>query len=257
LPAAFLLHLADIPLRLLASREDPGMLATDWARGIAAGHDVRQQLELVAAIGCRPQSGEVALRLRQRARSAMADILEVEGVDLERPWVAVHPGASTPCRLAPRGAFAEAARRLTVEMGLPLVFFGAEEDRRLVEEARAAVGEPSFSVVGCFDLEETAALIGRASLLLACSSPAVALAAGVGTPVVLCGPSHPEDLPWGTPGRAASGLRPCRDCGPRSCPGGRPLGADPEAVIEDCRELLQGRLEGAAGDPVEDAAWRV
>src|SRR5437660_8933032 len=66
LPAALLCHLAAIPLRLGYCRENPYQLLTDWipdpepARSIR--HEVRRQLDLVAAIGCRTEDERLSFQ---------------------------------------------------------------------------------------------------------------------------------------------------------------------------------------------------
>src|SRR5918911_1912466 len=57
LPAAMLCHLAGIPRRLAHCRENPYQLLTDWVPDPEpqqfTRHEVRRQLDLVAAVGCR------------------------------------------------------------------------------------------------------------------------------------------------------------------------------------------------------------
>ena len=59
LPAAFLCHLADIPLRLAYCRENPYKILTDWVPDPEPKkfirHEVERQLDLVKTIGCTPR----------------------------------------------------------------------------------------------------------------------------------------------------------------------------------------------------------
>src|SRR3954463_14368444 len=67
LPAAYLCYLAGIPLRLAHCRENPYHLLTDWIPepepGTGTRHEVRRQLDLVAAIRCRTQDERLSFRV--------------------------------------------------------------------------------------------------------------------------------------------------------------------------------------------------
>ena len=70
LPSAVLCYLADIPLRLAYSHENPYQLLTDWvpdpepAEGIR--HEAQRQLDLVAAVGCWTDDQGLSLRVPDR-----------------------------------------------------------------------------------------------------------------------------------------------------------------------------------------------
>ena len=71
LAAAFLCHLAEIPLRLGHCRENPYHLPTHWVidpePGTVVRHEVRRQLDLVASVGARPtrNGSRCACRVRR------------------------------------------------------------------------------------------------------------------------------------------------------------------------------------------------
>jgi lipopolysaccharide heptosyltransferase II len=249
LPSAFLCHLADIPLRLAHCRENPYQLLTDRVRepepeeGVR--HEVRRQLDLVAAIGCRASDERMSLRVPGDATDRVLDVLDQLGVDRERPWVVVHPGASAPSRRYPPAGFAEAARRLIEEDGSQVVFTGSERECELVEQIRSAMDAPSHSLAGRLDLGELAALLALAPLLIANNTGPAHVAAAVGTPVVdLYALTNPQHTPWGVPNRVLFHDVPCRNCYKSVCPEGHHnclrLVA-PEAVVQAARDLTGAR----------------
>src|SRR5919197_3518372 len=71
LPAAFLCYLADVSLRLAHCRENPYQLLNDWvpdpepARFVR--HEVRRQLDLVAAVSCRTDNERLSFRVTDDA----------------------------------------------------------------------------------------------------------------------------------------------------------------------------------------------
>jgi lipopolysaccharide heptosyltransferase II len=249
LPAATLAYLAEVPRRLAHCRENPYQLLTHHVpetepeRGIR--HEVRRQLDLAAAVGCRTADERLALRVPEGARRAVADLLATLGLDGERTWVTVHPGASAPSRRYPPESFAEVARRIVVELGCAVVFTGDAAERGLVEAIRAAMGAPSVSLAGRLDLPALAALLERAPLLVANNTGPVHVAAAVGTPVVdLYALTNPQHTPWGVPHRVLSYDVPCRYCYKSVCPQGHHdclRRVPPDAVFRAARELLSAK----------------
>jgi lipopolysaccharide heptosyltransferase II len=224
LPSAFLCYLAGIPLRLAHCRENPYQLLTDWVAEPEPQklirHEVRRQLDLVAAVGCRPGDDRMAIRVPERATRRIDAWLEVNGFGPSRPWAVIHPGSTAPSRRYPPESYAQVARRLVRDHGLRLVFTGGISERNAIESIRLAMGDtPSLSLAGDLDLAELAALIGRSPLLVSNNTGPVHVAASVGTPVVdLYALTNPQHTPWGVPSRVLNHDVPCKYCYKSVCP---------------------------------------
>src|SRR5439155_2859442 len=84
LPAAMLCYLAGIPLRLAHCRENPYHLLTDWVAEPEpqrlVRHEVRRQLDLVSAIGCRASDERMAVLVPDRARDRVGMWLGEQGL---------------------------------------------------------------------------------------------------------------------------------------------------------------------------------
>jgi lipopolysaccharide heptosyltransferase II len=262
LPAALLCFLAGIPRRLAHCRENPYQLLNDWVPEIepheTIRHEVRRQLDLVAAVGARARDERLSLRIPPSSRPRVDRLLRELGIRAHQPWIVVHPGSTAPSRRYPAEGFAEAAGRLAREDALPIIFTGSDPERSLIESIRDAMGAPSFSMAGALDLGTLAALIARASLLLANNTGPVHIAAAVGTPVVdLYALTNPQHTPWMVPHRVLSHAVPCRYCYKSLCPEGHHdclRRVPPEAVVGAVRALLaetRGRASRAAS-PVHD-----
>jgi lipopolysaccharide heptosyltransferase II len=244
LASAFLCYLAEIPLRLAHCRENPYHLLTHWVvdpePGTIIRHEVRRQLDLVATIGAGPSHERLSLRVPAAARQRVRERLRGLGVEPGSSWAVIHPGASAPSRrYAPEG-FAEAARRLVLELGWPVVFTGDASERPLVESIRARMAAPAHSLAGELSLAELAALIECAPLLIANNTGPVHIAAAVGTPVVdLYALTNPQHTPWAVPNRVLNHDVPCKPCYKSVCPEGHhdclrlvPPGAIVQAAVE-------------------------
>lgn len=222
LPAALLCFMAGIPLRLAHCHENPYQLLTDWVRDREpthmVRHEVRRQLDLVAAVGAVTSDETLSLTVPAAARGRVRRLLDALQV-AERRWIVLHPGGTAPSRRYPPESFAEVARRLTAESGDTIVFTGNADEQGIVLEIQRRMGIPSLSLAGRLDLEEMIALVAEAPLLVSNNTGPVHIAAAVGTPVVdLYALTNPQHTPWGVPHRVLFQDVPCKYCYKSVCP---------------------------------------
>jgi lipopolysaccharide heptosyltransferase II len=259
LPAALLCHLAGVPLRLAHCRENPYQLLTDRvAESEPEGevrHEVRRQLDLVAAIGAKASDERLSLAVPAAARERVRGILAAEGLEGERSWVLVHPGATAPSRRYPPESYAAAAGCLVRDHGCRVVFSGDASEAPIVESIRHAMGAPSSSLAGRLDLPGLVALVAEAPLLVVGNTGPVHVAAATGTPVVdLYALTNPQHTPWRVPSRVLSHDVPCRWCYKSVCPEGHHQClrlVEPRQVVEAVLDLL---AESGARTPLAGTA---
>ena len=202
LPAALLCHLAGIRLRLAHCRENPHRLLTHWVPEPAnrERHEARRQLDLVAAVGAHAIDERLSFRVSAEDRLKASMRLAGAGVDVERPWIAVHPGAQAPSHPCDPRRLGHAAARLSDILRCQVAVTG--DERGLGEAVRERAGPHAFSVAGMLRLNELGAVVSMAPFLVSNDAAAVHLAAAVGTPVVdLCAPANPQRTPWLVPHR--------------------------------------------------------
>jgi lipopolysaccharide heptosyltransferase II len=249
LPAATLCWLAGIPLRLAHCRENPYHLLTDWIAEPEpqrmVRHEVQRQLALVRHAGVPRQAGPApglsfALRATDLA-AARVRLLRI-GIDPDRPWLLLHPGASAASRRYPAGHWARAVGLLVRRTGLPVVITGSAADAALVEEIRAGCGVALPSLGGQLSLGELGAALHLAAVALTNNSGPAHVAAAVGTPVVvLYALTNPQHTPWRVRSRVLFQDVPCRFCFKSVCPAGHHAclaGVEPERVVDAVLELL-------------------
>lgn len=255
LPAAMLCWLAGIPLRLAHCRENPYHLLSDWVEDPEpqrmVRHEVQRQLELVVRAGAPRQAGAPPLSFALRAAdlaAVRARLLRL-GVDADRPWLLLHPGANAASRRYPAGHWARALGLLVRRTGLPVVLAGGAADAALVEEIRAGCGVPAHSLAGQLSLGELGAALSLAAVALTNNSGPAHVAAAVGTPVVtLYALTNPQHTPWKVRSRVLFQDVPCRFCYRSACPAGHHTclaGVTPERVVEAALELLAPRRPAA------------
>lgn len=225
LPSAMLCYLAGIPLRLAHCHENPYQLLTTWVSdpepATRVRHEVQRQLDLVRAVGCETPDEHLSLRVPPGADARARRRLASAGVDVSRPWLLVHPGATAPSRRYPAEHFVCVARSLALDHGQQVVFTGSAHEHTLIERIRAAMDAPSHSLAGELSLAELAAVIARAPLLIANNTGPVHMAAALGTPVVdLYALTNPQHTPWRVRSRVLSHDVPCKYCYKSICPHG-------------------------------------
>jgi len=243
LPAAMLCYLADIPRRLAHCHENPYQLLTDWVPDPEpihrVRHEVRRQLELVAAIGCGSADERLSLRVPPAARDAISTRLAALGLDRRR-WVLVHPGATAASRRYPPERFAAAARGVCDATGCAVVVTGAAADVPAIDAVMRDLGDAH--AVNGLPLPEFAALVEAAPLLISNNSGPVHIAAAVGTPVVdLYALTNPQHTPWAVPHRVLFHDVPCKFCYKSVCPEGHGnclALVEPTEVVDAALSLL-------------------
>lgn len=223
LPAALLCFLSEIPLRLAHCRENPYQLLTHWVQETEPEHrirhEVQRQLDLVASIGCYTANNQLSFRVAAPDAAQALDKLEQAGVDISRPWVVVHPGASAPSRRYPSNQFAIATSLLARDH--QIVFTGDNAEVTLVEDIRKAMHGRSYTLAGNLSLGEFAALISLSSLLICNNTGPVHIAAALGIPIVdLYALTNPQHTPWRVPHRLLFHDVPCKYCYKSICPQG-------------------------------------
>lgn len=256
LPAAMFCLLANIPLRLAYSRENPYALLTDWVRDTdvvrdGMRHEVTRQLALVAHVGLRAPNERLRFNFTDDHAPALKRRMSAAGMDPESPYFVVHPGASAPSRRYPAERFGQAARLIAEHSGCHAIFTGSSHELSLVEEARAAMGIASVSLAGALTLGELGALVAGARVLVTNNSGPAHIAAALNRPVVdLYALTNPQHTPWKVPSRVLFNDVPCRNCLKSICPEGHHaclLGVSPQRVAQAGLELMG--LDGAIVPP--------
>ncbi|MBB3968058.1 glycosyltransferase family 9 protein [Mucilaginibacter phyllosphaerae] len=206
LPTAMLAYLAGIPKILAYCRENPYHLLTDWLPDQEPysfiKHQVRRDLDLVAAVGAFTTNPALQLQVSDTAWQPVAQKLTAAGIDVTRPWLILHPGVSEKKRAYPTTQWAEAARKLITEKGFQILITGSPAERQLTDELAGLTGAGSVSLGGMFSLHEYICLVKHTPVMLSVNTGSIHIAAAVGTPVVvLYAQTNPQHTPWGVPCR--------------------------------------------------------
>jgi len=179
-----------------------------------AGHEVERLLTLA---GGETPTPPVRIELTADDRAAADAWLREHGVG--GGFVALAPGSIWGTKRWPGYVGLAAA------LDAPVVVVGGREDMLLAEAVAAAAPGRGYNATGALGLRGSAALIGRAAVLVTNDSAPLHLATAMGTPVVaIFGPTVPA-FGFGPRGardriveHADLPCRPCSAHGPQVCP---------------------------------------
>lgn len=157
-------------------------------------HVADRGLKVLEALGAEvPGKGNPDVVVDDAARAHVGLFLKGAGI-AGRPFAVIHPSAGERSRRWPLERFVELARRLSEDMGLPVIWIGGASDAGIVSRARRASRGPSAAFSGR-PAAELLALMQRASLFVGNDSGPMHVAGAVGTPLVgMFGPGDPARL---------------------------------------------------------------
>src|SRR5579885_1567096 len=201
LPLAFLAYLSGIPKILGYCRELPNHLMNYWVPDTEPFtfpvHGVRRQLRLLAKIGVQTTSDHLSLQINEKTPRKVEKKLLAREINLEKPFLVMHPGVSLKRRQYPNELFIEAGKKLTTELPYQILLTGTDNETTLTEYVQKQLGNSAFSLAGELSLEEFISLIGLADVVISNNTAVVHIAAATGTPIVdLYARSNPEHTPW-------------------------------------------------------------
>ncbi len=204
LPSAMLAYMASIPLRLAYCRENPYGLLTDWIPDKEpysfVQHQVKRDLNLVRHIGTITNEEHLSLHFDEKALATVKTKLQSAGVDVNRPWIIMHPGVSEIKREYPFELWVETAKRFHQHTGKQILITGSANEKLLADNITQAADEGMFSVAGLFSIEEFISLIAHTQLVISVNTATVHIAAATNTPsVVLYALTNPQHTPWKAP----------------------------------------------------------
>ena len=225
--------LAGIPTRIGWNRKGGGLLTQRLVHTKQEGraHELDYTLEFLDALHI-PAAGRLpTMACLPRAQERVAGWLSSSGVRAEETLVVCHPSASGPEKRWPAESFAALADRLIRDARARVILTASADGAADCEAVARAMRRRPLISAGLFDLQELAALLRRAQLLISNDSGPVHVAVSQGTPVIaLFGRTQPGVNPERWKPLGPRDLVLCRE----------PLSAlSPEEVFRSAAPLLR------------------
>jgi len=195
-----------------------------------AVHVVEQYLALLKPLGVSETDPEFRIGSRPEAERRMEEFLGEQGIKRHDTLVALNPGASRENKRWPLAHMRELADRLGAEPGVRVLLLWGPDEIHMARQIRDGLSVKAI-LAPPTDLDELAALLRRADLLVANDTGPLHLAAALGTPCLgLYGP---------TPARRNRPYGP--KCRGLQSPDGTMEGLAPSVAIETALALLDQR----------------
>jgi lipopolysaccharide heptosyltransferase II len=215
-PPAYMCYLAGIPIRIGQSREFGGSVLSQWVKPLPdPTHQVDRNLHLLESAGIPLAGQHLELHIPSDIQTQADQLLRDQGVHPDERFILLAPGASCAARRYDPVRYAEVAHRLLAETGLPLVVVGNERETGLVQPVLAACRDQAIiPLVGRTTIAELAAIIRRASLMIANDSGPMHIADAFRRPMVILYSGTEYESQWRPRTGPARLLRRPTDCSP-------------------------------------------
>lgn len=203
------------------AREGSAILCQPVTGSHAKGHVVEQYLDVVRELGCSVDEAVFSIEFSGQEKEAAGKIAAWQGLDMERPFIILSPGANWPNKRWPTARFAELTDLLNAK-NIPVVLTGGPDDAKLADEIKRAAAIPPVDLTGKTSLKELAWIIKQAAVFVGGDTGPMHLAAALGTPITaLHGPTDTiRNGPYGQGHTTLVAARDCAGCWKRSCPKG-------------------------------------
>ena len=163
-------------------------------------HRVEYHLDIARYLGCEIDKDiEWGIYLNEDEKKRVEEILEDEGVALDKPIVAMQPGSRKELKCWPEENYAKLADYVICETGATVLLTGAPEEVPLVARVKGLMENKPVVLAGKTTLRELAGVISHCSLFISNDSSPMHIAAAMKTPTVaIFGPSKSvETAPYG------------------------------------------------------------
>jgi len=247
-PPAFACYLAGVPIRAGDSKEFGGSVLSHWVEAPEdAMHQAERNLNLLRAIGCPApnESSRLELTIPEEDEDGAARLLAEAGIGPDQPFISVVPGASCAARTYPFARYCEVVRLLSERVACPLVLLGSAREAQsfLLADTDALPTSRVVWLVGRTTVAQFAAIVKRASVVVANNSSAVHIADAFSRPMVVLYSGTEYRSQWRprfSLSRILTRPTPCSPCYQFQCPYQLEcLEISPEEVCSEVVRLLE------------------
>jgi lipopolysaccharide heptosyltransferase II len=187
-------------------------------------HEAEYNLDLLVPLGIQPRKIRPRIYLQAEEELFAQEMWKEFEITSEDTVVVIHPGSGRSSLNLPTKRFAQAADRLTEEIGAKVILTGSKEEKGLVDFIKSRMQHQVLDLSGRTSLRQLAAVLKRSDLVIANSTGPMHLAASVGTPTVavFCPIFSAGPIRWGPYGEGHEVVLPpvpvCEKCRQERCP---------------------------------------
>jgi ADP-heptose:LPS heptosyltransferase len=156
-------------------------------------HLVDYYMKIARAAGAQNTTVQFVLPVDEGADDSVNRLLSGHNVDRNHYAVLI-PGSAHPDKCWPVKKFAALADKISLLFHLPIVLAGAKSEKTVTEKLRALASVPIVDMAGLTNLNELAALLKSARLVVSNDTGPGHIAAALGSPLVMM-------FSWSNPAR--------------------------------------------------------
>ena len=224
LRSAVLAWISRIPIRIGFVESVGRSLFTVKVRYDKYEHEIERNHKLIGQLNIDGSPIPPKIYVSENASQSAESFMLNAGLENANYFVGIGPGSKWFTKQWGVEKFLKLAGLIIERIGCKVICFGGIEDAHLSEEISGINPENIINAAGKLSLQESAAVLGRAALVVTNDNGFMHLAVAVGIPVVaIFGPTVPEFgfAPWGaghTVVQRELYCRPCGKHGAKKCP---------------------------------------
>jgi len=202
--AAFLLHgswsrallvfLAGVPVRVGYLKRNRINLLTHFAQKLGdEPHKSDHYLNVLTAYGLKIDDRSCELSVPVQAQNEIKEILQKEGIADNELFIVAHTSGNWDLKRWPQNKWTELIQKITYELKVKVVISEGPEEITRARQIAFSSGADSIVLAGKTNLQQLAALLQRASLVISADSGPLHIASAVGKKVIgIYGPTMPQ-----------------------------------------------------------------
>ncbi len=166
-------------------------------------HRVEYFLDIIRALGIDTDKRDYQFNIPEDIAEKTDNILQDAGIGIDDKLIVLNPGGNWPPKRWPKENYAKACKELDRLYRKKIVLTGALKDKELAEEIIRLSSTRAINMCGRTTLKELAAIMRRASLVIANDSGPMHIAVSQKAPTIaIFGPTSKEITgPYGESGR--------------------------------------------------------
>ncbi|MEW6407154.1 MAG: glycosyltransferase family 9 protein [Patescibacteria group bacterium] len=147
-------------------------------------HEIEYNLDLLKPINLQPQIIDPFLLIHKEDRYKIDILLKSRGINNQKPLIIIQSQSSNPSKCWAKNNFAITCDNLISDLDAQIIFIGSLEEKEDINEILSLMKNKAINLAGLLKLNELAALLKKADLLISNDSGPMHIATFVQTPVI-------------------------------------------------------------------------
>ena len=205
------------PILIGAKRWNP---LFQWGEGRTKVHAADEHLSVLDMLNISSNTNTSFPFYNEKDLKDVSELFRMRGVRFDAPFIAMAPGARSHLKRWDPNKFAQLAKILHRQYELPIVLVGDQSEKPVCDQVAYGLGDAVLNLAGKTSVQHSAAILGRARLVVTNDSASLHLADQQKTPAVaIFGPTDEKKYgPRGAFSRAVRRNLFCSPCGLAQCP---------------------------------------